>query len=212
MVEEGRAPTPPFHLPLRARTPAPSETSMEAQDEPTDEGAEPEQINVYSPEVEALTAQAESLHIPTDKTMATQTQTQTQVQEEPPYLCINPITGHVMDVDPQDAPAIYRALGSDHADPPDALHLPKSHDGNLTSPEGEAPRGRPQEEEEGEDNRCMRPDHHSVEEEEEEEPSHFPGKHLPMLLKNSWETHLLSLQETKQRWTPSSHNGSYTAA
>ena len=105
------------------------------------------------------------------------------------------------------------------------LHLPKSHDGNLMSPEGEALRGRPQEEEEGEDNHRTCPDHHSAEaaaaeeeeaaeaeEEAEEEPSHFPGKHLPMLLKNSWETHLLSLQETEQRWTPSSHNGSYTAA
>ena len=36
-----------------------------------------------------------------------------------PYLRINPVTGHVMDVDPQDAPAVYRAMGSDHADPPD---------------------------------------------------------------------------------------------
>ena len=52
--------------------------------------------------------------------MATQTQTQTQVQEEPLYLHINPVMGHVMDVDPQDAPAIYHALGSDHADPPNA--------------------------------------------------------------------------------------------
>ena len=93
--------------------------STEAQDKPTDEGTEPEQINVYSPEVEALVAQAESLHIPTDEPMATQTQTQTQVWEEPPYLCINPVMGHVMDVDPQDAPFIYRAMGSDHTDPPD---------------------------------------------------------------------------------------------
>ena len=85
-----------------------------------DEGAEPEQINVYSPEVEALAAQAESLRIPPDEPMTTQTQTQTRVQEEPPYLRINPITGHVMDVDPQDAPAIFRAMGSDHADSPDA--------------------------------------------------------------------------------------------
>ena len=72
-----RAPTPPTHSPLRARTPAPSETSTEARDEPTDEGAEPEQINVYSPEVEALAAQAESLHIPAEEPMTTQTQTQT---------------------------------------------------------------------------------------------------------------------------------------
>ena len=78
-VEEERAPTPPTHSSLHARTPAPSETSTEAQDEPTDEGAEPEQINIYSPEVEALAAQAESLHIPADKPMATQTQMQTQV-------------------------------------------------------------------------------------------------------------------------------------
>ena len=54
-VGEERIPTP-FHSPLRARTPAPSETSTEAQDEPTDKGAEPEQINVYSPEVEELAA------------------------------------------------------------------------------------------------------------------------------------------------------------
>ena len=77
MVQIERIPTPPTHSPLRARTPTPSETSAEAQDEPTDEGAEPEQINVYSPEVEALVAQAESLHIPADEPMTTQTQTQT---------------------------------------------------------------------------------------------------------------------------------------
>ena len=97
---------------------------MEAQGEPTDEGAEPEQINVYSPEVEVLVAQAESLHILVDEPMTTQTQTQTRVREEPPYLHINPVTGHVMDVDPQDAPAIFRAMGSDHTDPPDAPQIP----------------------------------------------------------------------------------------
>ena len=85
-IQEERVPTPPTHSPLRARTPAPLETSTEARDEPTDEGAEPEQINIYSPEVEALTAQAESLHIPADVPMTTQTQTQTRTREEPPYL------------------------------------------------------------------------------------------------------------------------------
>ena len=69
--------------------------------------------------MEALVAQAESLRIPTNEPMTTQVQMQTQVQEEPPYLHINPVTGHVMDVDPQDASAVYRALGSDHANPPD---------------------------------------------------------------------------------------------
>ena len=124
-VEEERAPTPPTHSPLRARTPTPSETSTGAQDKPTDEGAEPEQIDIYSPEVEALVAQAESLHIPTDEPMTTQTQMQMCIREEPPYLCINPVTGHVLDVDLQDAPAIYRALGSDHADPPDMPQPPQ---------------------------------------------------------------------------------------
>jgi hypothetical protein len=47
------------------------------------------------------------------------TQTQTQVREEPPYICINPVTGHAMNVDEDTAENIRRALGSDHADPPD---------------------------------------------------------------------------------------------
>jgi hypothetical protein len=46
-------------------------------------------------------------------------QTQTQVCEEPPYICINPVTGHAMNVDEDTAENIRRALGSDHADPPD---------------------------------------------------------------------------------------------
>jgi hypothetical protein len=47
------------------------------------------------------------------------TQTQTQVCEEPPYICINPVMGHTMNVDDDTAENIHRALGSDHADPPD---------------------------------------------------------------------------------------------
>jgi hypothetical protein len=47
------------------------------------------------------------------------TQTQTQVHEEPPYIRINPVTGHAMNVDKDTAENIRRALGSDHADPPD---------------------------------------------------------------------------------------------
>lgn len=90
-----------------------------------DEGAEPKQINIYSPEVEALVAQAELLHIPADKPMTMQTQMQTCTCKEPPYLHINPVTGHVMDIDPQDAPTIYRTLGFDHVDPPDALQPPQ---------------------------------------------------------------------------------------
>ena len=138
-----RVSTPPTHSPLRARTPAPSETSTEALDEPTDEGAEPEQINVYSPEVEALAAQAESLHIPPNKPMMTQTQTQTRIREDPPYLRINPVTGHVMDVDPQDAPAVYRAMGSDHTDPPDTPpQIPRwQFDVPDRNPGGPPPRG-----------------------------------------------------------------------
>jgi hypothetical protein len=46
-------------------------------------------------------------------------QTQTQVCEEPPYICINPVMGHAMNVDNNTAENIRRALGSDHADPPD---------------------------------------------------------------------------------------------
>jgi hypothetical protein len=81
----------------RPQTPAaPSETSTEERDQPTNEGGEPEQINIHSPEVEALAAQAELLHLPHDETMATQTQT--QVHEEPPYIHINPITGHAMNI------------------------------------------------------------------------------------------------------------------
>jgi hypothetical protein len=51
--------------------------------------------------------------------MATETQTQTQgaTYEVPPFLAINPITGHVIDnIDPE---AICRAAGSDRDDPPE---------------------------------------------------------------------------------------------
>jgi hypothetical protein len=72
---------------------------------------------VHAPEVDALAARAELLHLPHDEPMATQTQT--QVCEEPPYIRINPVTGHTMNVDEDTAKNIRRALGSDHADPPD---------------------------------------------------------------------------------------------
>jgi hypothetical protein len=103
----------------RPRTPAvTSETSTEDQEEPTNEGGEPEHIQVHAPEVDALAAQAELLHLlPHNESMATQTQT--QIREEPPYICINPVTGHAMNVDEDTAENIRRALGSDHADPPD---------------------------------------------------------------------------------------------
>jgi hypothetical protein len=103
----------------RPRTPAvTSDTSTEDREEPTDEGGEPEQIHVHVPEVDALAAQAELLHLPPhNESMATQTQT--QVREEPPYIHINPITGHAMNVDNDTAENICRALGLDHADPPD---------------------------------------------------------------------------------------------
>jgi hypothetical protein len=52
---------------------------------------------VHAPEVDALAAQAELLHLPHDEPMTTQTQM--QVHEEPPYIHINPITGHAMNVD-----------------------------------------------------------------------------------------------------------------
>jgi hypothetical protein len=48
------------------------------------------------------------------------TQTQTQVCEEPPYIRINPVTGHAMNIDDDTTENIRRALGSDHADPPNA--------------------------------------------------------------------------------------------
>jgi cell division ATPase FtsA len=47
------------------------------------------------------------------------TQTQTQVRKEPPYIRINPVMGHAMNIDEDTAENIRRALGSDHADPPD---------------------------------------------------------------------------------------------
>jgi hypothetical protein len=102
----------------RPRTPAvTSETSTEDREEPTDKGGEPERIQVHAPEVDALAARAELLHLPHNEPMATQTQT--QVREEPPYICINPVTGHAMNVDEDTAENIRRALGSDHTDPPD---------------------------------------------------------------------------------------------
>jgi hypothetical protein len=62
----------------RPRTPAvTSDTSTEEREEPTDEGGEPEHIQVHAPEVDALAAQAELLHLPPhDESMATQTQMQ----------------------------------------------------------------------------------------------------------------------------------------
>jgi hypothetical protein len=72
------------------------------RDEPTNKGGEPKQINVYAPEVDTLAAQAELLHLPNEEPMATEVQTQTRAYEVPPFLPINPITGHVIDVDPQD--------------------------------------------------------------------------------------------------------------
>jgi hypothetical protein len=105
------------HVTARPRTPAaPSETSTEDREAPTDGGEEPEQIQVHAPEVDALAAQAELLHLPHDEPMAMQTQT--QVREEPPYIRINPMTGHAMNVDKDTAENICRALGSDHTDPP----------------------------------------------------------------------------------------------
>jgi hypothetical protein len=102
----------------RPRTPAvTSETSTEDREEPTDEGGEPEHIQVHAPEVDALAARAELLHLPHDEPMAMQTQT--QVREEPPYIRINAVTGHAMNVVDDTAENIRRALGSDHADPPD---------------------------------------------------------------------------------------------
>src|SRR5580693_10562115 len=96
---------------------ATSETKRDNREEPTDEGGEPEHIHVHAPEVDALAAQAELLHLPHDKPMTMQTQT--QVREEPPYIRINPVTGHAMNVDEDTAENIRQALGSDHADPPD---------------------------------------------------------------------------------------------
>jgi hypothetical protein len=82
----------------RPRTPAaPSETSTEDREEPTDEGGEPEHIHVHVPEVDALAERAELLHLPHDEPMAMQTQT--QIHEEPPYIRINPVMGHAMNVD-----------------------------------------------------------------------------------------------------------------
>jgi hypothetical protein len=106
----------------RPHTPAPpSKTSTEDRNEPTNEGGEPEQINIHAPEVDTLAAQAELLHLPPDKSMATQTQA--QVREEPPYIHINPVTGHAMNVDEDMAENIRQALGSDHTDPPDACYV-----------------------------------------------------------------------------------------
>ena len=48
--------------------------------------------------------------------------------------------------------------------------------------------------------------------EAEGEHFHYPGKHLPMLLKSSLEMHQLFLQGTTPKSIPSSRNGSYTAA
>jgi hypothetical protein len=97
-----------------------SETSTEERNEPTDEGGEPEHINAYAPEVDALAAQAESLHLPENAPMATEMQTQERTYKMSPFLPINPVTGHVMDMDPQDIENIRQAMGPDRADPPTA--------------------------------------------------------------------------------------------
>ena len=81
------------------------------------------------------------------------------------------------------------------------------------SPKEEVQEDRRQEGEEGGSHPvCQGCHQEEAEEEEEEERSLYPGKHLHNLLKNSWETHQQFLQETGPRWTPSSPNGSCTAA
>ena len=102
-------------------------------------------------------------------------------------------------------------------------NLPKFPVGNSTSLEGEILGDHLQEEEGEEDNRPVHQGHpqetlweaeeaEEVVEAEEEEHSHYLGKHLPMLLKNSLEMRLLSSQETALRSTLSSHSGNYIAA
>jgi hypothetical protein len=81
--------------------------------------------------VDVLAAQAELLHLPHNEPMATQTQT--QVREEPPYIRINLVTGHAINVDEDTAENICRALGSDHADPLTNSETPTSLAGNSRS-------------------------------------------------------------------------------
>ena len=100
------------------------------------------------------------------------------------------------------------------------MHLPRSHDGSLTSRTETL--GDHRQEEEGEDTCRAVQDHlweevageeaaeGEVVEEEAEEHFHYQDMHLPNLRKNSWETHLPSLQEIEPRSTHSSHSGSYT--
>jgi hypothetical protein len=95
----------------RPRTPAvTSETSMEDREEPTDEGGEPKHIQINVPEIDVLAARAELLHLPHDKPMAMQTQT--QVPEEPPYIRVNPVMGHAMNVDDIETKSASSASGT----------------------------------------------------------------------------------------------------
>ena len=78
----------------------------------------------------------------------------------------------------------------DQTTPTLLTNLPRSHGGNLTSQKEGISEDRRQEEAE-EDNHLVRQGRHqeeaegAEEEEEEEEHSHYPGTHLPNLLKNS---------------------------
>ena len=91
-----------------------------------------------------------------------------------------------MDIDPQDAPAVYHAMGSDHANPPDAppqipqwqFNVPERNREDHLLEVGE------------EDNPQELQDHPqevevAAEEEEAGGHSHYLGTHLPNLLKNS---------------------------
>jgi hypothetical protein len=135
------------------RTPAaPSKTSTEERNEPTDEGGEPEQIHIHALEVDMLAARAELLHLSNNKPMATQMQT--QVCEEPPFIRINPVTGHAMNIDEDTTENIRRALGSDHTDPPNEqpnttipcwqFHIPGSASRQPFHPPPQPPPRRPE--------------------------------------------------------------------
>jgi hypothetical protein len=82
------------------------------------------------------------------------TQMQTQVCEEPPFIRINPVTGHAMNIDEDTAENIRRALGSDHTDPPNEqpnttipcwqFHIPGNASRQLFHPPPQPPPRRPE--------------------------------------------------------------------
>ncbi|KAF8259166.1 hypothetical protein EI94DRAFT_1813809 [Lactarius quietus] len=103
---------------LRTETQAASSQTSERSPTPRSEVAEPEEIAVQSPEVDALAVQTAELHIPEPIRGVPFSYMTTQTEVSPPRLVINEQTGHVQQLQPEDMEAVNRAMGPDVPDAP----------------------------------------------------------------------------------------------